>query len=58
MGYSSFYGQFSWGKINTPTRKKPLSFNSYNINGISGLSTGAVIQRINPLRYIGYSTTV
>jgi hypothetical protein len=58
MGYSNFYGQFSWGKINAPTRKKPLSFNSYNINGISGLSTGAVIQRINPLRYVGYSTSV
>ena len=57
-GYSNFYGQFSWGKINTTTRKKPLSFNSYNDNGVSGLSTSAVIQRINPLRYIGYSTSV
>ena len=58
MGYSNFYGQFSWGKINAPTRKRPLSFNSYNTNGVSGLSTGTVIQRINPLRYVGYSTSV
>jgi hypothetical protein len=57
MGYSNFYGEFSWGKINTPTRKIPQNFDSYNKSGISGLSTGAVIQRTNPLRYIGYTTT-
>ena len=57
-GYSSFYGQFSWGKINIPTRKRPSNFNSYTNNGITGLSTSAVIQRLNPLRYIGYSTTI
>ena len=58
VGYSSFYGQFSWGKINVPTRKRPSNFNSYTNNGITGLSTSAVIQRLNPLRYIGYSTTI
>jgi hypothetical protein len=58
MGYSNFYGQFSWGKINAPTRKRPLSFNSYNTNGVSGLSTSTIIRRINPLRYVGYSTSV
>lgn len=57
MGYSNFYGEFSWGKINTPTRKIPQNFDSYNNNGTTGLSTGAVIQRTNPLRYIGYTTT-
>ena len=57
IGYSNFYGEFSWGKISTPTRKIPMNFNSYNTNGVVGLSTGAVIQRTNPLRYIGYTTT-
>lgn len=28
MGYSNFYGEFSWGKINTPTRKIPQNFDS------------------------------
>ena len=57
MGYSNFYGEFSWGKINTPTRKVPQNFNSYTNDGITGLSTGTIIQRTNPLRYIGYTTT-
>jgi hypothetical protein len=29
MGYSNFYGEFSWGKINTPVRKNPINFD-YN----------------------------
>lgn len=57
-GYSGFYGEFSWGKINAPTRKKPNSFVSYNNNGVSGILTSPIIQRINPLRYVGYSTSV
>ena len=58
MGYSSFYGEYSWGKINTTVRKKPKQFTSYSSNGVTGLSTSAVVQRINPLRYVGYSTTL
>lgn len=57
-GYSNFYGEYSWGKINVPIRKRPSNFNSYNTNGITGLSTNPVMQRINPLSYVGYSTTV
>lgn len=58
IGYSNFYGEYSWGKVNVPIRKRPLNFNSYNTNGITGLSTNPVMQRINPLSYVGYSTTV
>ena len=57
-GYSGFYGEFSWGKINASTRKKPLNFVSYNNNGISGISSSPMVQRLNPLRFVGYSTNV
>ena len=55
-GFSNFYGEFSWGKINTPVRKNPVNFTSYTQNGVSGIKTSPVVQRLNPLRYVGYST--
>lgn len=57
-GFSNFYGEYSWGKINVLTRKNSKSFNSYRSNGITGLSTSAIVQRINPLKYVGYSTSL
>jgi hypothetical protein len=57
-GYSGFYGEFSWGRLSNFIRKNPLNFNSYNTNGISGLNTSTLVQRLNPLSYIGYSTTL
>ncbi len=57
-GFSNFYGEFSWGKINADTRKKPKQFTSYRGNGVSGLTTSAIIQRFNPLKYVGYSTVM
>jgi hypothetical protein len=57
-GYSGFYGEFSWGRLSNFIRKNPLSFNSYNTNGISGLTTSTLVQRLNPLSYVGYSTTL
>jgi len=57
-GFSNFYGEFTWGKINTSVRKSPKTFEVYTANGISGLSTSPIVQRINPLKYVGYSTTL
>lgn len=57
-GFSNFYGEFTWGKINTSVRKSPKTFEVYAANGISGLSTSPIVQRINPLKYVGYSTTL
>jgi hypothetical protein len=57
-GFSNFYGEFSWGRISVPTRKNPTIFTAYTRNGISGLSTSPIVQRLNPLRYVGYSTTL
>ena len=55
-GFSNFYGEFSWGKINTSVRKNPVNFETYTQNGVSGIKTAPVVQRLNPLRYVGYST--
>ena len=54
LGYSSFYGEYSWGRLSSPTRKNPKEFDVYN-NGIIGINTSAIVIRKNRLRYFGYS---
>jgi hypothetical protein len=51
--YYQFYGQFTWGKIITPSRTNLREFNSY---GFGGISTSASVIRYNRLKYVGYST--
>jgi hypothetical protein len=58
LALTTFYGEFSWGRIGIAERPLPESFNAYTSYGIDGISTSAVIKRSNPLRYIGYTTTV
>ena len=55
LGFSGFYGEYSWGRISTPTRTTPQNFISYA--NVGGISTSPIIQRFNRLKYIGYSTT-
>jgi len=55
LGYSSFYGEYSWGRIYNLTRPNPQTFNYYN-NGIVGVSTSPKVQRFNSLRYLNYNT--
>ena len=54
LGYSSFYGEYSWGRLSSLTRKNPKEFDVYN-NGIIGINTSAIVIRKNRLRYFGYS---
>ena len=56
IGYSEFFGQYSWGKIDLGTRIDPIELNSYTLNGISGLSTSFVVTRLSPLKYLDYSS--
>lgn len=53
-GYSNFFGEYSWGRISTPTRINARSFNAYN-NGLLGVSTSPIVERYNPLRYLNYN---
>ncbi len=55
LGFSGFYGEYSWGKISTTIRTNAKEFITYA--NIGGISTSPTIQRFNRLKYIGYSTT-
>jgi len=55
LGFSGFYGEYSWGRILTPIRPNPQEFISYA--NIAGISSSPIVQRYNKLKYIGYSTT-
>ena len=55
IGQTEFYGNYSWGRIVLGDRSEALSFNSYIQNGSSGITTSAIIKRVEPLKYIGYS---
>jgi hypothetical protein len=55
LGYSDFYGEYSWGRISSITRKDPKSYNFYN-DGISGIKTSAIVKRFNSLKYINYTS--
>jgi hypothetical protein len=54
IGYSNYYGNFSWGKISLRSRTKSESYNSYTNNGYLGISTGTIITRTLPLKYFNY----
>ncbi len=54
VGFSGFYGEYSWGKIEAPIRKTPQEFTSYT--NIGGISTSPIVQRFNRLRYLNYNT--
>ena len=56
IGYSQFFGNYSWGLISNMTRKNPKSF-SANKNGYTGISSSPIVIRNKSLKYIGYSTT-
>lgn len=54
-GYSSFFGEFSWGKVTLGSRENAKTFNAYTKNGTIGITTSAVLTRISPLKYVNYS---
>jgi hypothetical protein len=54
LGFSGFYGEYSWGRISTPTRKKPQEFTTYA--NVGGISSSPTIQRFNRLKYLNYNT--
>jgi hypothetical protein len=54
LGFSGFYGEYSWGRISVPTRKDPHQFTTYA--NIGGISSSPTIQRFNRLKYSNYNT--
>jgi len=55
IGYSNFFGDYSWGKITLTSRNKEISYNSYTNNGYSGISSGTIVKRTSPLKYSNYT---
>jgi hypothetical protein len=53
IGYSSYFGDYSWGLINTPP-----TTNSFSVNpdyGVVGLNSTPVVRRYNQLRIENYN---
>ncbi len=58
LGYSEFFGEYSWGRIATQPRGSARTFTSYagDSTGLVGINTSPIIERMNPLRYINYNS--
>jgi hypothetical protein len=54
IGFSNFYGEYSWGRVILGSRIKDNSYNAYTSNGSTGITTGTILQRTNPLKYLNY----
>ena len=51
---SNYFGKYSWGKIVLSGRAEANEFESYNLNGISGITTSSRVIRVSPLKYKNY----
>ena len=54
LGFSSYYGDYSWGLIETSSVS-----NQYTVNsnfGVVGLNSTPIVRRYNPLRYSNYNS--
>ena len=57
LGFSGFYGEYSWGKLRNFSRPNIAKAFTPNLsNGLTGLSTGPIAVRNTPLKTVGYRT--
>ena len=54
LGFTTFYGTYSWGLISLNYRTAKNQFVVYN-NGLPGIDTSPIVKRINPLKYQNYT---
>jgi hypothetical protein len=54
IGFSSYYGNYSWGRIVLKSRSKNIEYDAYTNNGYVGISTGTILNRSVPLKYLNY----
>jgi hypothetical protein len=54
IGVTNFYGEFSWGRITLSERSEENTYNAYTLKGISGITTGSIVTRYSPLKYLDY----
>ena len=56
LGFSNFYGEYSWGRVTLAGRTLPQSFNAYTNDGFTGISTSSILRRVNPLKSVNYTS--
>ena len=56
LGYSMFFGEYSWGKMVVNDRSVSRAYTVNTSNGVTGILTGPIIQRTKPLKVGSYST--
>ena len=54
VGVNTYFGNYSFGKIQTTGRTSTSAFNFYNSNGVTGIQTSAIVRRTIPLRITNY----
>ena len=53
---STYFGNYSWGKINLTSRSENNEFTFYGNNGVSGITSSALVNRSESLKYKNYLT--
>ena len=56
IGNSNIYGEYSWGKAVLSSRAKSQSFTVNASEGLPGIGTGPLVQRVKPLKITNYNT--
>ena len=51
---SSFYGNYSWGRVDLTPRNSLLSFNAYTSSGSIGINTSDILARTQRLKFDNY----
>ena len=52
---SSYFGSYSWGRIELNSRSGDNQFNFYGSNGVTGITSSALVERGTTLKYKNYS---
>ena len=55
LGFSNFYGEYSWGKLSITDRNKLQSYTVNTENGITGIETGPIVNRVKSMKVKSYS---
>ena len=51
---STFYGQYSWGKVELAARATVLSFDAQTLTGSAGITTSDILARTQRLKFNNY----
>jgi len=54
ISHTTFFGNYSWGRVVLGERVNAKSFDAYTRNGSNGISTSALVSRVIPLKYNNY----